>query len=363
LYFLAKRLSPLNNQSLSIQEHVSLKSHNTFGLNAKARYFCEPSNLEQLSECYAFAAKHSLKTMVLGGGSNVLFKSKTYEGLILKPLFTGIEITEEPEGYAIMVGANENWHQFVLHTVDRGMVGFENLSLIPGTVGACPVQNIGAYGVEVSDYITQVCCWDPETKQQVSFDNDACNFAYRDSIFKGSHANLIITHVEFWLPKTNALKLGYGDVRAEVIARAGLTEPVSTDQMGAITPAVVAQVIADIRSRKLPDPKDLGNAGSFFKNPIVSAEKYNQLIEVFPDIVAFPHGADYKLAAGWLIDQQGFKGQSYGNVAMHAKQALVMVNLTGQAESAEVFALAERIKARIAEVYGVQLEIEPVTVC
>lgn len=271
-------------------------------------------------------------------------------GLVTHIEIGGIEIVEETETHLdVMVGAGVNWHEFVMHCVGKGWAGIENLSLIPGNVGASPMQNIGAYGVEVKDLITSVSAVERSSGEVKTFEANDCEFGYRTSIFKTSARNqYVITNVGYRLSKTPKINTSYGAIEQEL------------EQMGVKDPGIseVSQAVINIRSSKLPDPKKLGNAGSFFKNPIVSAEKCKALQEVYPDVpnYAQPDGT-YKIAAGWLIEQCGWKGKRVGNTGAHATQSLVLVNY-GNATGQEIYSLSEEILQSVNTRFGITLERE-----
>jgi UDP-N-acetylmuramate dehydrogenase len=291
--------------------------------------------------------------LILGGGSNILL-SDDFPGVVLHMCLTGIEIVHEDAAATyVRAAAGENWHAFVQWTLAHDLWGLENLSLIPGSVGAAPIQNIGAYGVEVKDYFHELSAFDFDTGEVFVLNKADCEFAYRDSVFKRRLKDrAAILDVTFRLPKQWQPNMHYADVERE-LAQRGLASPTAKD----ISNAVIA-----IRTRKLPDPSVIGNAGSFFKNPIVSAAQRAALLQQYPQLVSYaqPHGS-YKLAAGWLIDQCGWKGKSIGHAGVYEKQALVLVN-RGGATGAEVMQLAEAIRADVNARFGVMLEPEPVFV-
>lgn len=335
---------------MNIREHYPLQALNTFGIAVEARYFAAPETEAELHELLVWRRQQSLPILVLGGGSNLVFTGD-YPGLVLKPALRGIRILEEEaDSVLVEAGAGENWHNFVQYTLNHGWYGLENLSLIPGTVGAAPVQNIGAYGVELADRLAYLEAVDIATGKTREYQNEECHFAYRDSIFKQEECGRkIITRVCFRLSRQPDLKLGYGDIQAE-LNQQGFTEP---------TPLQVAAAIIAIRQRKLPDPRNIGNAGSFFKNPVIAKQQYFALKEQFPALVAYPQGDTVKLAAGWLIEQAGWKGRRIGPVGTYERQALVLVN-HGAATGADVLCVANAIKQAVHEKFGVMLEIEPV---
>ncbi len=329
-------------------ENYSLKNYNTFGVDAKSRYFFEFTELEDLTEF--LQANTSWKddpVFLLGGGSNLLF-ANDFGGLIIHPNVRGVQVVHETRNQVwLEVGAGEDWDRFVDYCVRSEYYGLENLSLIPGTVGAAPVQNIGAYGVEVKDFVDTVNGFDLETMSAYSIPAQQCSFAYRNSIFKNELKNrFIVTSVIFRLEKFPEFKLDYGTLKAEVEVR------------GELHPIHVREAVVAIRQSKLPDPAELGNAGSFFKNPVVDHELAGRLKVYFPEMPSFPaEDGKTKLAAGWLIEQCGWKGFREGDAGVHKHQALVLVNY-GQATGQELFLLSEKIKASVAEKFGVELEPE-----
>jgi len=338
--------------SLMLQQEVSLKPYNSFGVEARARRFVEVRDLEELREALALAAAAGLPALLIGGGSNLLL-SGDVEALVVRMVSRGRRILAEEGGRVLVEAeAGEPWHPFVLWTLEQGLGGLENLSLIPGTVGAAPVQNIGAYGVELKDCFAGLDALDRESGEVRSFTLEECAFAYRDSLFKRSGGRWLILRVRFALSRDAAVHLEYGPVRQR-LADEGISAP---------APADVSRVICAIRSEKLPDPAQLGNAGSFFKNPLVEAAQAERLAAEHPGLVAYPQAdGRVKLAAGWLIEQAGWKGYRDGDAGVHRLQALVLVN-HGDATGAEILALARRIQADIAERYGVALEMEPILI-
>ena len=328
-------------------ENYSLKQHNTFGIEAKAKYFYSFENKQDICDFLAGNNIIDTKYLILGGGSNLLF-TEDFDGLVLHPSIHGIEILEDnKEDILLRVGANEDWDEFVNWCVAHEYAGVENLSLIPGVVGASPVQNIGAYGVEVEEVVEMVEAVSIESKQPVVFTNAHCGFAYRDSVFKNEYKNLfIITHVQFRLQKKPLFKVHYGAVSRELEAY----EQINLKN--------IREVIIKIRESKLPNPKDLGNAGSFFKNPIVQSEKAEQLKNQHENLPVYPvNEFESKLAAGWLIEQCGWKGKRFGDAGVHKDQALVLVNY-GNATGNEVLKLANDIRKSVLFRFGVKLEME-----
>jgi UDP-N-acetylmuramate dehydrogenase len=330
------------------QQNIDLLPYNSFRINAKATFFATFNTIEQLQLCLK-NMNNSLPNIVLGGGSNVLF-TKDFNGTILKNEIKGIEyILENEEEVIIKVGAGEIWHDWVTWTVNKGYYGIENLALIPGSVGAAPVQNIGAYGVEVKQVITQVFCVHKLLQKQIVFNNKDCQFEYRNSFFKTSGKNeYIITHVSFALRKKANANTSY-DALASYLATQHITTPSIKD----IYDAVIA-----IRSSKLPNPNIIGNAGSFFKNPIIPQALHNSLKQQYANIPTYPASNGLvKLAAGWLIEQCGFKGYRNGDAGCYEKQALVIVNY-GTATGIELFNLSEQIIQKVQQQFGVTLERE-----
>src|ERR1700753_2866757 len=285
---------------LQIQENVSLKNFNTFGVEAKARWFVEISHKDELTELFLDPMWKTTKTLVLGGGSNMLLVSD-FDGLVVRINIRGIEHRISHEDVFVEAGGGEVWNDLVNFCVIRGYAGLENLSLIPGSVGAAPIQNIGAYGVELQDVFHSCTAFEPASGHIKIFTKDECNFDYRESAFKNElKGRYIITSVKLHLSLTPNLNLKYGAIEQE-LANRGVTAPSIKD---------VSQVVAHIRVSKLPDPSTIGNAGSFFKNPVISAEEFKQVHLNHPDVVNYPSGNGLvKLAAGWLIEQCGWKGK------------------------------------------------------
>jgi UDP-N-acetylmuramate dehydrogenase len=330
---------------MNISENISLRSYNTFGIDAEARYFSSFSSQDQLAELLGFSP---VPPLILGGGSNILL-TRDIDGLVLKNEIGGVELLHEDEEYVyVKVGAGEVWHSFVLHCLERDWAGVENLSLIPGSVGAAPMQNIGAYGVEIRDVFHELEAFVIDEQKVYVFSANDCEFGYRESIFKGKYKNrVVILNVTFRLNKKPVFHTSYGDIRNEL------------EKMGVkdLSIRAVSQAVVGIRQSKLPDPKVIGNAGSFFKNPTVSKEKFEELQKEHPTIVAYPRPVGLKLAAGWLIEQCGWKGFRRGDAGCHAKQALVLVNY-GNATGREIYDLSEEILLSVNEKFGVLLEKE-----
>lgn len=334
---------------IEIRHNESLKSYNTFGIDVKAKFFCEINSKEQFLELIQSGQLSRQPFLLLGGGSNILF-TKDVDGLVVKMNITGREILFQDEDIALVrIFAGENWDDIVSWSLDQGFNGLENLSLIPGNVGSCPIQNIGAYGVEVKDFIEEVEVMYLADGEQKVLRNNKCGFAYRDSIFKRElKGKVAILSVTFRLNKSENLHLAYGAISRE-LETMGITVPTSSD---------VREAVCHIRRSKLPDPAILGNAGSFFKNPTVSPEICNQLVLKFPTLPSYPQAnGSYKLAAGWLIEQCGWKGVRVGDAGVHNVQALVLVNY-GSATGKELLTLATEIKQSVRVKFGVELEME-----
>lgn len=337
---------------ITVLRQADLQPLHTFGLPVRAHALVTLTETTQLPDIIRLPEFDAESVLWLGGGSNILF-TEDYAGLVVRMANRGIRLIEDRSDEVIIeAAAGEIWHDFVQYTLRQGLTGLENLSLIPGTVGAAPVQNIGAYGVEVQSCIESVACFDVMSGQAVYLSADECAFAYRDSIFKqAGKARYVITAVRFRLSRTFVPQIGYGDL-AQVVAEMTKTVPLSA--------TVVADAVCRIRQSKLPDPRILGNAGSFFKNPIVSAEQAQALLAKYPQAPHYPQAdGREKLAAGWLIDQCGLKGYQLGGAAVHDRQALVLVN-KHQATAADVVALAQYVQATVAQRFGVALVTEPI---
>ncbi|WP_409280274.1 UDP-N-acetylmuramate dehydrogenase [Pseudomonas sp. KCJK8751] len=331
------------------QEQVSLKPYNTFGIDVKARYFTQAHDDQEVRLALAQAQQGGVPVLVIGGGSNLLL-TRDIDALVLHMASRGRRVlSDDGERIVVEAEAGEPWHPFVQWTLAQGYCGLENLSLIPGTVGAAPMQNVGAYGVEIKDVFVGLTALDRETGELRDFGLAECAFGYRDSLFKRNPGRWLILRVRFALSRTLQAHLDYGPVRQR-LAEQGVTEP---------TAQAISEAICSIRREKLPDPAELGNAGSFFKNPVVSAELVERIRAQNPGVVAYPQAdGQVKLAAGWLIEQAGWKGHREGDAGVHRLQSLVLVNY-GQASGAQMHALARRIQADILERFGVELEMEP----
>ncbi|MBS7558689.1 MULTISPECIES: UDP-N-acetylmuramate dehydrogenase [Pseudomonas] len=335
--------------SLDIQSDVSLKPFNSFGVEVKAQRFAQAHSDDDVREALAYCADQQLPLLVIGGGSNLLLTTDI-QALVLRMATRGIRLlSDDGQRVVVEAEAGETWHPFVQWTLDQGLSGLENLSLIPGTVGAAPMQNIGAYGVEIKDVFVGLTALDRQTGELRDFDLDQCQFAYRDSLFKHQAGRWLILRVRFALNRVDHLHLEYGPVRQR-LSEQGIEQPTARD---------VSRAICSIRSEKLPDPAVLGNAGSFFKNPVVSAVLAAQIKQSHPGLVGYPQAdGQVKLAAGWLIEQAGWKGFRDADAGVHRLQSLVLVNY-GTATGLQLLELARRIQRDIAERFGVELEMEP----
>ncbi|HDR90236.1 MAG TPA: UDP-N-acetylmuramate dehydrogenase [Bacteroidetes bacterium] len=329
----------------SIRENFDLQKFNTFGIPARARYFLSLTSGKDLSLIPGLLKNQEI--LILGGGSNVLFR-KDFEGMVIHPVMKGIRVMEEDRhSVLVQVMAGENWDRFVAWTVERGWGGLENLSYIPGNTGASPIQNIGAYGVEVKDHIEWVNTLVLADGEHKRFDQAACRFGYRDSIFKNEwKGRVLVVSVVFRLMKRPVLRTDYARVEEEM-QRTGLTG------LAGIRAAVI-----QIRKRKLPDPAVTGNAGSFFKNPVIPVSDYENLKKKFPEIPGYPAGEDrVKTAAAWLIDRCGWKGYREGDAGVHNLQPLVLVN-HGKATGQDIYDLSEKILESVRKKFGIVLERE-----
>ncbi len=358
---------------MHLDQKVSLKSLHTFGMEVEARYFVEAKTHSEVLTLLNYRHMIHMPILFLGGGSNILF-TRDFAGIVIRINSKGITVKEETDHHVLVTAeAGENWDEFVQHCVGNGWAGIENLSLIPGTVGAAPIQNIGAYGVEVKDVIDSVQTIDISSGKQKRYSNVECDFGYRDSIFKKAlKGKVIILTVTFNLKKCGPagsnkvtalqsskpggsplLKLDYGDIRAE-LERKAVTNPTLAD---------VREAVCNIRRRKLPDPAEIGNAGSFFKNPVITGEQMTALQRNFPDMPSYTlePGDDgeqrVKIPAAWLIDQCGWKGYRDGDAGVHLHQPLVLVNY-GQATGRQISALATEIRQSVSRKFGVALETE-----
>jgi UDP-N-acetylmuramate dehydrogenase len=330
-----------------LMPNFSLKDRNTFGLDAIAQIAFEITEPSQIPAVMSSILEKNLPWRVLGGGSNVILP-KVLSGATLLINITGSEVITADESFTkISVGAGVNWHDFVAWTLENNLPGLENLALIPGTVGAAPIQNIGAYGVELGEYIDHIDAFDIQENAFVTLPNEACQFAYRNSYFKQNSHRFIVAKVVFRMPKTWQARVHYADLAKQFI---GNPNP---------SPEEIFLAVCKIRTHKLPDPKVIGNAGSFFQNPVIANEQYETLLKKHPGLVFYPDApGKRKLAAGWLIDQCGFKGLRMGEVGVYENQALVLVN-HGNGTAQDILALAKCIQDKVRKEFGVSLEIEP----
>jgi len=331
------------------QEQVSLKPYNTFGIDVNARYFAEAHNDSDVRQALVQAQQQGVPVLVIGGGSNLLLTADV-QALVLRMASRGLRIlADDGDRVIVEAEAGEPWHPFVQWSLAQGLAGLENLSLIPGTVGAAPMQNIGAYGVEIKDVFVGLTALDRQSGELHEFDLDECQFAYRDSLFKRNPGRWLILRVRFALSRVLKAHLDYGPVRQRLNEQ-GIGEPTAQN---------VSDAICSIRREKLPDPAELGNAGSFFKNPVVAVALADKIRAEHPGLVAYPQAeGEMKLAAGWLIEQAGWKGYREGDAGVHRLQSLVLVNY-GQASGLQLHHLAQKIQADVLERFGVVLEMEP----
>ena len=330
-----------------MQHELNLKPFNTFGIAAQAQHFASFQEVQQLPAL--LASYPNLPLLILGGGSNILFTAD-FQGLVLRNEIKGIQLLkEDSENVYVKSGAGEVWHEFVCHCIDHNWAGLENLSLIPGSVGASPMQNIGAYGVEIKDVFHELSAYHIASGEIHTFDKQQCQFGYRESVFKRALKNqYIIIDVTFKLHKVAEVKTSYGAIQQE-LEKMGVSEPTIQN---------VSQAVIAIRQSKLPDPKVLGNAGSFFKNPVVSIELFETIQRNYPEVSFYPVSEkEVKLAAGWLIERAGFKGLRKENCGVHDKQALVLVNYGGSTGQ-EIFDLSTQIIEQIQKLFGLTLERE-----
>lgn len=333
---------------MQLLENHSLKQLNTFGIDVNAKLFADISSDADLIEIFSSPIVKENKLLILGGGSNMLF-TKDYDGLVLKIGIKGIDVKAEGDDVLVTAGAGEVWDSLVKYCVAQGYAGIENLTLIPGTVGASPIQNIGAYGVEIKDVFESCTAFEIATGQIKVFSKADCEFSYRESVFKGKlKGQFIVTSVTYRLSRTANLQTHYGAINSE-LERREISEPTIAD---------VSEVVAAIRVSKLPDPSTIGNAGSFFKNPIIDKTVFDELLAQFPDMPHYPApDGRVKLAAGWLIEACGFKGLIDGNTGTWKNQALVLVN-HGGATGQEVYRFSEKIINTVQQKFGVLLERE-----
>jgi UDP-N-acetylmuramate dehydrogenase len=332
-------------------ENASLATRNTLRVDARARLLAEIRDASKLPELLEFPAIRHSRLLVLGEGSNVLFTGD-FDGTVLAMATRGVQLESDGDNTRIAVAAGERWDDFVRWTLGHGYAGLENLILIPGTVGAAPIQNIGAYGCEVAEFVESVEAWDTRERRVVVLDHAACTFGYRDSLFKHEPGRYIVTAVRFLLPRNRPLRTDYAGIN-EQLARMGVENP---------APFHVAEAVVHLRTKKLPDPAVIGNAGSFFKNPIVAAAVADALKRDHPELAAWPQAdGRCKLSAAWLIEAAGFKGLREGDAGVSNRHALVLVN-HGKATGPQLWALAQNVMTGVHQKFGVQLEPEPVVV-
>lgn len=333
-----------------MQENFSLKPYNTFGVYAKARYFAEVHSTEELIEALNYSKTSTLPLLFLGGGSNMLL-TKDFDGLAIQLNLKGIhEDFINDNEVLVTAKAGENWHEFVMFCLNKNYGGLENLSLIPGNVGTSPMQNIGAYGTEIKDTFVSCTVLNLENLQLETFNLEQCRFGYRDSVFKQEgKGKYVILEVTFKLTrKDHQIKTEYGAITSE-LENLGIKNPTIQD---------VSNAVINIRKSKLPDPKEIGNAGSFFKNPTILLSQFEELQQKFENIPGYTNGDFVKVPAGWLIEQCGWKGKQIGNVASHKLQALVIINATGEATGQEIYDFSTKIIDSVHEKFGIELERE-----
>jgi UDP-N-acetylmuramate dehydrogenase len=330
---------------MKVLKNHSLKQYNTFGLDCKADFFIEVCSLNDIQNVYSNFEFDALPKLILGGGSNVLLY-KDFKGLVIKISLVGVK--DNGNGL-IKVAAGENWHDFVLWSIDKGYNGLENLSLIPGSVGAAPLQNIGAYGVEIKDSFIELEAFHISSKSLRKFSKQDCQFGYRESIFKNSEkGNYIICSVTLQLKDDGLLNSKYGSIQ-QVLEERCISSPTAKD---------LSNAVISIRQSKLPDPKIIGNSGSFFKNPIIPLSFFNSIKEKWLDIPSYPVQHNFvKVPAGWLIEKAGWKGKRFSECGVHDKQALVIVN-HGSATGKDIFMLAKKIQSSILDMFEIDLQIE-----
>lgn len=334
---------------MEIQKNVKLNIHSTFKIGGLAKYFVIVKKEEELIEAISWANKNNEKIFVLGGGSNCLFSDDGFSGLVIKNEIKGINLISENENEVLVRSySGEIWSKLVYFTIERDWYGLENTFYIPGTVGAAPVQNIGAYGVELKDFFYRLEAIDLKNGKKKTFTSKECNFAYRNSVFKQDFKNkYFILWIELKLSKIKSLNLEYPDIQ-RVLGERNISQPTLRE---------ITEIIREIRDSKLPNPAILANAGSFFKNPIINLEHFEKLKEKFPEIKSFPDEAGIKIPAGWLIEQCGFKGQKFGPVGVYEKQALIIVNYGG-AKQRDVIDLVKKIKLEVSNNFCIDLEEE-----
>ncbi|MEX0617667.1 MAG: UDP-N-acetylmuramate dehydrogenase [Pseudohongiellaceae bacterium] len=350
---LTDKKSAVTRSPLTVARHIDLGPFTTFGVPGRARFYVALDSPETLEEAIAWHRPRKSPLLVLGGGSNVLLQHD-FPGLVLHVRTRGIEVlSETADTVTIRIAAGENWHGLVMYTLERGWFGLENLALIPGTVGAAPIQNIGAYGVELDEFIVGVDATEIASGNAVVFDRDQCEFSYRDSLFKNAEkGRFLVTAVTLRLSRHARVNTDYHALQQEL--KASQADPQSA------TPQQVAEAVCRVRRRKLPDPAKLGNAGSFFKNPVVAREVYQRLQSEYPQMPSFAIPGDdrrVKLPAGWMLERAGWKGVRMGTAGVHEEQALVIVN-HGGATAEDVLELAAAMQADVQSRFGITLERE-----
>ena len=334
---------------MNIIENYPLLKLNTFGVDVKAKYFVSINTINELIEVIKTNVFKDLQLLILGGGSNILF-TKDFDGLVILNNIKGKEIIDQnQQSIFLKIGAGENWHELVMYCVDNGWGGIENLSLIPGNTGTAPMQNIGAYGVEIKETFVELEALEISSGKIVKFNNSDCEFGYRESVFKNKIKNqYIILNITLELMKNPVININYGDVKA-ILETQNIKNPAIKE---------VSNAIISIRQSKLPDPKKIGNSGSFFKNPIVSLNQLELIKKKYPNVVNYEiNENEFKIAAGWLIERAGWRGKKFNNYGVHEKQALVLVNY-GLANGMEIFDLSEKIILDIKDKFGITLERE-----
>jgi len=333
---------------MNIQENISLQRFNTFGIDKNARFFLVAKNLEDLKSGIKWAQLKNIQILILGGGSNILF-TKDFDGLVIKMELRGVQILSENEDDILVeVGAGEVWNDWVMYAISKGWGGIENLSLIPGTVGASPMQNIGAYGVEIKEVFHSLKALEINNLEERIFNGEECNFGYRESVFKHELKDkFIILSVTFRLSKKPVYHTEYGAIQ-ETLKEQGIEK---------LSIKAISDAIISIRRSKLPDPKEIGNAGSFFKNPTISKGQFEELKKTHPDLPGYPNENGVKVPAGWLIEKAGWRGKKIGEVGVHSKQALVLVNY-GKGSGIEIKSLSTLIQNSVMEQFGIILNPE-----
>lgn len=338
-------ISQDKDSPMNILQNISLKGYNTFGIDKKAKYFSVAKTVEELKDLLVWAKSEAIEVLILGGGSNILL-TQDLDFLVIKNELEGIQvISENEETILLEVGAGVIWHDLVNYSIEHNWAGIENLSWIPGTVGASPMQNIGAYGVELKEVFESLTALDRADLSVKIFDAKACQFGYRESVFKHEMKNkFVICTVTFRLQKSHEFKTSYGAI-TETLAERGIKE---------LSIKAISDAVISIRQSKLPDPKVIGNAGSFFKNPTLDKQKYEELKVKYPAIPGYENESGIKVPAAWLIEQAGWKGKRIGEVGVHQNQPLVLVNY-GNGEGEEIVKLSKEIQQSIAEKFGVEL--------